>query len=178
MADLDTARYVAEFVEDNQFLFFASVSTVWRRAWPEDRPAATEAVTATTSVPQLSLSFDSGLGLTPDICRTAAKLGRLDLLECAREAGCPWDAKTCSEAAAGGHLEVLQFARRNGCPWDEWTCAKAAWGEHLSVFQWARANGCPWDEWTFWGAGEDSNSEVLRWARQGCPFKIEWLLGS
>ena len=26
-------------------------------------------------------------------------------------------------AAGGGHLEVLQWARQNGCPWDEQTCA-------------------------------------------------------
>ena len=25
-------------------------------------------------------------------------------------------------AAEEGHLEVLQWARENGCPWDEYTC--------------------------------------------------------
>ena len=98
---------------------------------------------------------------------------------------------------SGGHLEVLQWARENGCPWDEetcsarlreatwrcfsgrvrtgargtrrrantrrgeatWrccsgrvrtgargtrrTCENAAGGGHLEVLKWARENGCP-----------------------------------
>jgi hypothetical protein len=32
------------------------------------------------------------------------------------------NAGTCSRAAEGGHLEVLQWARDNGCPWDAMTC--------------------------------------------------------
>ena len=28
----------------------------------------------------------------------------------------------CRSAAEGGHLEVLEYARENGCPWDEGTC--------------------------------------------------------
>ncbi len=52
---------------------------------------------------------------------------------------------TCTEAAKGGHLEVLQWARQNGCPWNELTCTEAAKGGHLEVLQWARENGCPFD---------------------------------
>ncbi|CAN0323844.1 unnamed protein product, partial [Scytosiphon promiscuus] len=32
------------------------------------------------------------------VCTTAARLGRLDLLRCAREHGCAWDAGTCAAA--------------------------------------------------------------------------------
>ena len=42
---------------------------------------------------------------------------------------------TCAHAAAGGHLEVLQWARENGCPWDWKTCAWAAEGGHLAVLR-------------------------------------------
>ena len=52
---------------------------------------------------------------------------------------------TCMYAAIGGQLEMLQWARQNGCPWDEHTCACAAKGGHLEVLQWARENGCPFD---------------------------------
>ena len=48
-------------------------------------------------------------------------------------------------AAAGGHLEVLQWARENGCPWNERTCTYAASGGQLEVLQRACANGCEWD---------------------------------
>jgi len=64
---------------------------------------------------------------------------------------------SCGGAAAGGHLDVLQWARQNGCPWcedlDIWNtadldvidcCARAAAGGHLAVLQWAREHGCPW----------------------------------
>ena len=54
--------------------------------------------------------------------------------------------RTCSGAAEGGHLEVLQWARENGCPWDSDTCDKAAGKGHLEVLKWARQNGCPWDK--------------------------------
>ena len=58
---------------------------------------------------------------------------------------CEWDEETCEAAAKGGHLEVLQWARQNGCPWNELTCSAAA-GGHLDVLQWAHENGCPWDK--------------------------------
>jgi len=48
---------------------------------------------------------------------------------------------TCWAAAGGGHLEVLQWAREHGCPWDEWVCRLAAGGGHLHVLQWAREHG-------------------------------------
>jgi hypothetical protein len=43
----------------------------------------------------------------------------------------------------GGHSELLQWARENGCPWDAETCARAAEGGHLELLRWARENGCP-----------------------------------
>jgi len=48
----------------------------------------------------------------------------------------------------GGHLEVLQWAREHGCPWNESTCSATAVGGHLKVLQWAREHGCPWNEHT------------------------------
>jgi hypothetical protein len=56
-----------------------------------------------------------------------------------------WDERICSAAAEGGHLEVLQRARQQGCPWDEETCRTAGERWHLEVLQWARQQGCPWD---------------------------------
>ena len=53
---------------------------------------------------------------------------------------------TCKAAAEGGHLEVLQWAREHGCPWDEKTCYWAAYLGHLKILQWAREHDCPWDE--------------------------------
>ena len=75
----------------------------------------------------------------------AARRGHLEVLQWAREQGCPWDSwNTCSTAAQGGHLYVLQYARAHGCPWDSRTCAHAARHGNLQVLKWAREHGCPW----------------------------------
>ena len=50
---------------------------------------------------------------------------------------------TCARAAASGRLDVLQYARENGCPWDEETVQKAIFGGHRAVAVWAIENGCP-----------------------------------
>ena len=86
--------------------------------------------------------------------------------------GCafPWDV-ICAFAAFGGHVDVLDWARDRGCPWDEETCASAAEGGHLDVLRWARAKGCPWDEQTVDMAEEYGHEEIAAWAREnGCPF--------
>jgi len=61
--------------------------------------------------------------------RLAAKGGRLEALQWAREHSCPWDWWTC--AALGGHLEVLRWARENDCPWDSNTCSEIRCGRAL-----------------------------------------------
>ena len=66
----------------------------------------------------------------------------------------------------GGHLEVLQWARQNGCPWDEMTCTMAAWGGHLDLLRWAHENGCPWVEET-WTIAEPRCRPYL--IEHGCP---------
>ena len=66
-----------------------------------------------------------------------------------------------------GHLEVLQWAREHGCPWDKMTCQYAARFGQLEVLQWVRENdatGEVWSEWcvrTF--AGVPRMVEVLTW---------------
>ena len=105
------------------------------------------------------------------ICQVAARAGALEVLQWARENGCPWSVDTCMNAGLGGHLEVLQWVRANGCVWDAMTCTDAARGGHLEVLQWARANDCQWSEGTCSGVGWKGHLEVLQWARaNGCPW--------
>ena len=93
----------------------------------------------------------------------------MDVLQWARDNGCPWDEKTCAAAASTGHLDVLRWARDNRCPWDEKTCEGAGrWG-HLDVLQWARDNGCPWNEQNELTCESDELHELLekmRWAME------------
>ena len=73
----------------------------------------------------------------------AVKLGCLTALRNLRQRGHLDKTYICLCAAWSGHLQVLQWARENGCPWDEDTCSGAAHNGHLEVLRWARANGCP-----------------------------------
>ena len=47
----------------------------------------------------------------------------------------------CAYAAFGGRLDVLQWAREHGCPWNETTPWFAAAGGHLQVLQWRGSTG-------------------------------------
>ena len=80
------------------------------------------------------------------VTEMAARGGHLEVLQWAREHGCPWHKGTTYAAAFWGHLEVLQWVREHGCPWHEWTTCAAAREGHLDVLQWVVDNGCLWHE--------------------------------
>lgn len=82
--NVDVISCLADFVDDNQYLFFASVCKNWRSAWQQQRPKITKAVTRHASMSQLIFAFVHGLSLSSRVCAQAAGLGKLDLLECAR----------------------------------------------------------------------------------------------
>lgn len=199
ISNVDILRLLVQFVDEDQFFFFAPVSRAWRTAW-EPRPTVTSWVTSDSSVSQLRESFECGLPRdNVHLCTAIVRLGNLELLQHARAAGCPWDPATCislagstgnlgivdwawqngcswhedvcSLAAKGGHVDVLQFARRHGCPWNQFTCSSAAGGSHLDVLKWARLNGCPWDAGTCAAAAGKGNLAVIQWAREnGCAW--------
>lgn len=189
----DILGLIVQFVYEKQFLFFAPVSTAWRAAWAP-RASVTSWVSPDSSVSQLQHSFEWDLPRDAvSLCTAIVGLGKLELLQCARAAGCPWNKATCinvaaqtgnfavvkwvwqngcpwhvdvcSLAAKGGHLGVLQFVRRNGCPWNQFTCSSAASGNYVDVLKWARLNGCRWDETTIACAAGRGNLEVIQWAR-------------
>ena len=98
-----TSRRVEEFVEDKDYLFFASVSKSWRLAWTgSQRPKLTAAISEDRSVRQLSHCFRyGGLRRSALVCDAAAMLGRIDLFKHALFVGCPWHTETCFSAAGG-----------------------------------------------------------------------------
>ena len=52
------------------------------------------------------------------LSRTVRDTGPGQACELIRARGWRYPQDVCREAASGGHLEVLQWARQNGCPWD------------------------------------------------------------
>jgi hypothetical protein len=94
--------------------------------------------------------------------RVSDFVGSVEKLTWAEANGCPWDSngRTCARVAAGGRLDVLQHAREHGCPWTASTCNNLARGGHLSALQWAREHDCPWSEYTCKSAAEGGHLEV------------------
>ncbi|CAM9851502.1 unnamed protein product [Ectocarpus sp. 6 AP-2014] len=106
--------YLAEFVDQDQYLFIAPVSKAFRRAWGP-RATVSRPVVADTSVRQLTYCLELGLPSSirqATICNAAARFGRLDLLKLAQESACGWTPATCAQSARGGHLETLQWLRQ------------------------------------------------------------------
>lgn len=105
------------------------------------------------------------------LIRSAAKQGKLEIVQWAVENGCPWTRWISASAASGGQLELIKWTRENGCPWDEETSAEAAGGGHLTLLKWLHENGCLLNEKTCSSAARNGHLEVLQWARsQGCPW--------
>ncbi|CAN0352979.1 unnamed protein product, partial [Ectocarpus sp. 13 AM-2016] len=99
-----------------------------------------------TTASQLAHSFRCGLDRRLSVCLAAARLGRLDLLNCARAHGCPWDVVVADEIALRGFAEMLRWARSvevDPCPWNAGTCDLAAEGGHMPLVRWMRSKDCP-----------------------------------
>lgn len=95
---------------------------------------------ALTTVSQLVKSFMSGLEQGEAVCKATAKVGRLDLLQCAGLYGCPWTDSLYSKAAEGGHVNVMAWARTYGCALDKETSNVAARAGYFKALQWLSAN--------------------------------------
>ena len=99
------------------------------------------------------------------ICFYAAKYGRLEILEWARELNCPWDWRICWIAALHEHFKLLVWAYENGCPWDSRTTRAATAHNNLEMLEFLKRNGCPWDEYAAEEAAKKGNIEVLKWLK-------------
>jgi len=76
----------------------------------------------------------------------------------------PWSGMECDTAAKNGRLEVLQWLRMHGCPWSDNTCRNAAEYGRLDILQWLRQNGCPWEiNSMVYFAIQDGHWPVLQW---------------
>lgn len=106
-----------------------------------------------------------------DVCRQAALGGYRKILSWLRDYGCPWDALTCSHAAKGGDWDLLDWLIDRGCPYDYRTMAAIARRGNLPRLMSLRARGCSWDAATCEAAAQGGHLEVLEWARANrCPW--------
>jgi hypothetical protein len=56
----------------------------------------------------------------------------------------------CFDAAYQGHFELLQWAREQGCPWDADEVSRlAAEGGHVEIVRWVKSQGSKVKPWWF-----------------------------
>lgn len=77
VTNMDILRTLAGIIDDEEYMFFALVSTGWRNAWAADRPRVTRAVSAHCTVSQLEYSFACGLRRSVGVCTAVARLGKM-----------------------------------------------------------------------------------------------------
>jgi hypothetical protein len=99
-------------------------------------------------------------------CIAAAKLGRLDLLQKAVNAGYKISAVTCGFAALNGHLALLKWAlqaAKKGFRPGFSICELSVMGGYFALVKWAHEVGrCPL-------------SESCKWHARKQPVILEWL---
>lgn len=155
------------------------------------------AATALASIARLEWSLAIGCP-SLDICALAARRGSLELLQRARQLGCPWGLSVTANAVEGGYAELMLWAVQNGCSWSSLTLQKAASCQNFSLLraaveagcpcdhgaaeavaatgnrqelEWLRSRGCPWGVCTFSSAAWSGSIQLVQWMReQGCPW--------
>lgn len=168
LTNQDVMTHLVPFIDHDDHLFVAGVSRSWSSAWK--RPRKTRGMSATTTASQLQASFDCGLRRNMPMCLLAARLKKLDLLQVAMAAGCPWDVAVAIELARGGYFEILKWARAvvNPIPWNHEVCDFAAEFGHMELVMWLRENKCPCTPRTMAGIAANAGlaGTVLRRVRK------------
>lgn len=173
LTNADILHSLLEFVDVNQYIFFAPVSTSWREAWGLHRRRTVSSYANTdTSLLQLRQSFrHDGLPRSSKVCAALAGLGNIRLIKFALQEGCEWTWQASHQASRAGHLHILQWAQKRRLPWNTHVCEGGAEGGHLNLLKWARSNDCAWGSTTTCLAAREGHLDVLRWARaEGCPW--------
>ena len=133
---------------------------------------------------------------TDRLCQYAAEHGRLELLQRARAAGCPWESivpldawesqrshgspykdnkerrlSTVEQAASHGHLEVLDWAIQNGAPLGDCPGLTVAGKGQLEALQRLVRHGYSLDASLAEAAACHNQKDVLEWlAHRGVPL--------
>ena len=137
---------LASFFDDSVYLFMGGVSRCWNDAWRRQRlPQETSGISSTTTPGQLRHSFACGLERKSSVCVAAARLKKLDLLQVARDAGCPWHADVAIELVRGGFTGALKEAcsGEDACPLTEGLIDTAAECSRWGDMRWLFDQGCP-----------------------------------
>lgn len=132
---------------DNDFLFVATVSKEWNRAYVANRKTSVcQAVASLSRVVSILPTLRLDASMNNAAFYHASKLGNIRVLDRLLANKRPLALYACTTGAvAGGELRALSWAVSNGFPLDRFVCHSAAKTGNLRMFKWAVSNGCPWD---------------------------------
>ena len=105
-----------------------------------------EALLLGESIETLQKMINGGSEAPSDLFDLAAEMGRLDVIQLAREPGFEAlkpDGFTFATAASKGHLHIIVWLFEQGYMWDDDTLTHAAVYGQLKVVEYALNNGCP-----------------------------------
>ena len=157
-----------------------------------------EALVQGASIQTLIAMIEGGSEAPSDLFHRAAEMGRLDVIQLAREPG--FEALkpggfTFATAASKGHLDIIKWLFEKGYMWDDDTLTHAAVYGQLQVVEYALKNGCPRSPnrptRLFAAAARGGNTAILQmlqnakvpWDASACAFAakgghqpaLEWL---
>lgn len=168
----DSLDVISAFVPSTDFIFFAVASRMCRDVWGK-RSTETQAVTTHSTPTQLQACFDMGLGVSAAPVLRAAEIGRVDLMEVAYNAGCPFVRKAAARAARFGHIEALKYARSKGSSVNVCISNIAASNGHVHILQWLRSINCDLNETTCYSAARKGHLPCLKYLRSiGCKWDV------
>ena len=90
-------------------------------------------------------------------CDVAVQNGSLATLKLLHSLSFAWDDVVPALAATVGQVDIIQWARDRGCPWSERSCQYVTYHGQFETLKWLCANGCPWDELTTTNAKDRRN---------------------
>jgi hypothetical protein len=141
---------------------------VWLNAFKRERLRMEDYF---SSFSLLAWALEIGMPGGVVLCRKAAGLGRVDILQWlrAQEPPCLCDASVCVAAAGNGEMEVLKWLRAQEppCEWDETSCTAAVLGGQPEALRWLLSQNppCPAGKVATWTAAQEGNLEMLKLLR-------------
>ena len=131
--------------------------------------------------------YEEGYTVPRDVCITAGRAGRLDVLEffydaviraddCCSDVAitCNWNRDVLVAATANGYVDCLQYAHEHGCEWDPDVAVAAAENGNLNCLQYAHEHGCDWNFQVMLAASSNGHLDCLQYAHEhGCEWTSE-----
>lgn len=98
-----------------------------------------------------------------NLCDHASNVGNLELMQWARQRGCPWTTETTSRATSIHSFHVLKWAVENGCPVNLEVAEICSLRGYFDILKWAHLKHLPFSSWVSIFAASNGRLDILKW---------------